>query len=381
MLYSYLKGLDVQPNGFVTEACEARSKCALEHNGTLTQGDVVSKQVNPSAADSHLLVKGTRMGPLEPFDLGALPDLIAEMRLMEANRDTLFPQVPASIRSTRPGYPVSQFLMRRPFGVYAPGVNKMTTASTWHQAQRGVPDGTQSFVATRYPLTPRDLATYVHSDVDGQYRDAVDMLLELGVPLKASVGSAQGFDAATEVRFVDFNKVHLYALVAEACDDALLLAWKHKWSYLMARPEELFGRVVQNPGMYPPAVEAAVGGAFLSQVYPEGSPKHPSYPAGHAVTAVACSSVLKGIFDEEFLIPEKAPSVDGLSLVATGNMLRVGDELDKLMENIAMSRNYAGVHWRFDFRNAVSSAEALASDVLIRRGRGNGASSFTSYNA
>ena len=41
------------------------------------------------------------------------------------------------------------------------------------------------------------------------------------------------------------------------------------------------------------------GNRLLSQCYPEGSPRHPSYPAGHAVNAGACATILKALFDEK----------------------------------------------------------------------------------
>ena len=37
---------------------------------------------------------------------------------------------------------------------------------------------------------------------------------------------------------------------------------------------------------------------LLSQVYPEGSPNHPTYTSGHATVAGACATILKAFFDK-----------------------------------------------------------------------------------
>src|SRR5207247_4375136 len=85
---------------------------------------------------------------------------------------------------------------------------------------------------------------------------------------------------------------------------------------------------------------------LLPQAFPEGSPLHPSYGAGHATVAGACVTVLKALFDESFLIPNPVvPGPDGRSLVRyTGpdaDRLTVGGELNKLAANVAIGRNFA----------------------------------------
>jgi hypothetical protein len=97
--------------------------------------------------------------------------------------------------------------------------------------------------------------------------------------------------------------------------------------------------------------------------YPEGCPTHPAYGAGHATVAGACTTILKALFDESFVIP--APVVaapDGRSLdpYVAGPPLTVGGELDKLASNIAFGRNIAGVHWRSDAVESLKLGEELA---------------------
>jgi hypothetical protein len=89
--------------------------------------------------------------------------------------------------------------------------------------------------------------------------------------------------------------------------------------------------------------------------FPEGSPTHPSYGAGHASVAGACVTILKAVFDENAVIDNPVqPSADGTTLVpyTGGDTLTVGGELNKLAGNIGCARNFGCVHWRSD--NAVS---------------------------
>src|SRR5207244_940824 len=81
--------------------------------------------------------------------------------------------------------------------------------------------------------------------------------------------------------------------------------------------------------------------ALLPHSYPEGAPTHPSYPAGHAVIAGACATVLKAFFNENFVIPQAVtPAPDGQTLKPyKEGELKVGAELDKLAENVALGRD------------------------------------------
>ena len=117
------------------------------------------------------------------------------------------------------------------------------------------------------------------------------------------------------------------------------------------------------------AIHRAGGPAILAecrQLYPEGCPTHPSYPAGHAAIAGACVTILKAFFDERRAIPNPmVAGSDGTALVPwQGAPLTVGGELDKLAANIALSRNTAGVHYRSDGLAGLQLGEAVAIDIL-----------------
>ena len=59
------------------------------------------------------------------------------------------------------------------------------------------------------------------------------------------------------------------------------------------------------------------------------------------------------------------PSADGSTLEPyTGAPLTVGGELDKLASNIALGRDFAGVHYRYDGEDGILIGEQVAIRVL-----------------
>jgi len=58
-------------------------------------------------------------------------------------------------------------------------------------------------------------------------------------------------------------------------------------------------------------------------------------------------------------------SADGSQLLPyTGAALTVGGELNKLASNVAIGRNFAGVHWRSDATESLKLGEELAIRFL-----------------
>jgi hypothetical protein len=120
---------------------------------------------------------------------------------------------------------------------------------------------------------------------------------------------------------------------------------------------------------------------LLPMAFPEGSPTHPAYGAGHATVAGACVTVLKALFDGDrpikpLLCAAKRkdgtpwgvvqPSHDGTALEPcdTTDDMTVGGELDKLASNVGIARNFAGVHWRSDYTASVTLGEEVALHFL-----------------
>src|SRR5205823_1929665 len=101
----------------------------------------------------------------------------------------------------------------------------------------------------------------------------------------------------------------------------------------------------------------------------EGSPLHPAYGAGHATVAGACVTILKAFFNESFVIPEPVvPGPDGHTLwpytCPGADRLTVGGELNELAANVALGRNFAGIHWRADYMESLKLGEAVAISIL-----------------
>jgi hypothetical protein len=146
------------------------------------------------------------------------------------------------------------------------------------------------------------------------------------------------------------------------------------------RPEEFGGRVHQNRALNrsnPIHADLSESLALeeifrrqrnylLPQSYPEGCPLHPAYPSGHATVSGGCATVLKAFFDESMVLPDcVAPSSDGLSLLPyKGPAVTVKGEVEKLAFNIAMGRNFAGIHYRSDASAGIRLGEEVAISVL-----------------
>jgi hypothetical protein len=288
---------------------------------------------------------------------------------------------------------VSQFLMHPvPFGALEidqrmetvpAGIDYLTDFGPWLNAQNGaaVP-GYPRDPVRRYIRNLRDLAQWVHVDALYQaYLDACLILLAEGAPF--SPGNPYA-GSQTQVGFGTFGGPHILSLVTEVATRALKCVWYQKWFvHRRLRPEEFGGRVhAHRTGMatYPlhtdilgspalDAVESKYGTFLLPQAFPEGSPTHPSYGAGHATVAGACVTILKAWFDEAHALQDPlVPTADGTALVPyagpdAGN-LTVGGELNKLAANIAIGRNGAGVHWRSDYTESVRLGEEIAIDIL-----------------
>jgi membrane-associated phospholipid phosphatase len=274
-----------------------------------------------------------------------------------------------------------------------PGMDFMTSYTEWLSIQRGnLPSQSSRFDPTRrYIRNGRDLAQWVHVDVlfQAYFHAMLILLTPPGSTDENSAGLGVPFDSANpyatsknQTGFGTFGGPHIAALMCEVATRALKAVWYQKWSvHRRLRPEAFAGRVhnyFSGGRFYPLAASelqgsAGVraifdrhGGFLLPMAFPEGSPLHPSYGAGHATVAGACVTILKAWFDESFPIPNPVvPSADGLSLVPySGAQLTVGGELNKLASNIATGRNHAGVHWRSDAAESFKLGEAIAISIL-----------------
>jgi hypothetical protein len=294
---------------------------------------------------------------------------------------------------------ISQFLLKPiPLGttrieqryrVPVAGNDFMTSFSEWTQIQAGFPPWREATYDTthRYIRNGRDLAEYVHYDFAFQaYLHAALILLNSG---PVSILNCNPFKSANspylvstvQEGFVTFGHAEVTDFLGRVTTAALKAAYYQKWAvHRRLRPEAMGGLVHQNKiGARKYAVHEALldssalkttlsrtGTYLLPQAYPEGCPLHPSYPAGHAVVGGACSIVLKACFNESMLLPGCVePDADGLSLApCSGYWPTVEQEVNKLAYNIAMGRNWAGIHYRSDDAAGLRLGEDVAISIL-----------------
>ncbi|CDF40600.1 vanadium-dependent bromoperoxidase, vBPO [Chondrus crispus] len=281
--------------------------------------------------------------------------------------------------------------------------------------------------AFRFITTPRDLATYVHFDALYQaYLNACLILLDnkvkfdQGIPMgEPDFNGNQGIpfqdpDFKDHQRgFAHFGGPHILSLVTEVATRALKAVRFQKFNtHRRLRPEAVGGlieRFNSNPddpqfqdvkplfealdedmlrrvashnreqnersdfGM-PRADDFNPAGdtletMLLPMAFPEGSPMHPSYGAGHATVAGACVTVLKAFFQHDATLDFcYVPSDDGSRLDDASHTLNkkltVEGELNKVCSNISIGRNWAGVHYFTDYIESILLGEQIALGIL-----------------
>lgn len=272
----------------------------------------------------------------------------------------------------------------------APGVNYITDFATWLAVQRGIAQPPDAFdPVPRYMRNGRDLGQWVHVDVLFQaYFQAFLILAGAGAPFDDG-HPYQG--NPNQIGFGTFGGPHIATLLCEVSTRALKAVWYQKWFvHRRLRPEAMAERVdrtLYHGAGYPVHAEILnsfsnsnrlggfmpAGNALLPMAFPEGSPTHPAYGAGHATVAGACVTILKAWFKEttrlvDIGLDPLQPTDDGLSLVpylgSDAGDLTVGGELNKIAANVALGRNTAGVHWRSDATESFKLGEQIAIGIL-----------------
>jgi hypothetical protein len=323
-----------------------------------------------------------------------------------------------------------------------PGTDYMVSMDTYVEVQRGIRPEVETYGATqgspvlapgrpprRFISTPRDLATYVHYDALYEaYLNACIILLGMGTPFDpafdhlSGVGAAAG-NLATRRNaggFALYGGPHILTLVTEVATRALKAVRFQKFNnHIRLRPEALAARIelarlcgaglsAEALASVPPKLLADIGafkqalddngtlgaiaggpGAntyFLPMAFPEGSPMHPAYGAGHATVAGACVTILKAFFDTSTVLVQsgdqvafkrlaphdqpiafRAPTDDGadkLDAFTPTQCLTLEGELNKLAANISIGRNMAGVHYFTDYYDSLRMGEAIAIAIL-----------------
>jgi PAP2 superfamily len=285
--------------------------------------------------------------------------------------------------------PVVSTVVQQLYRAGALGIDYLTSWSEWLVLQTGVPPfrAWTPDPQPKYIHNGRSLAEWVHYDFLYQaYHNAALILLnqspETVLNVNPNLNPNNPYKTTkVETGFATFGGPHICCLLGTVCQSALLAAWFQKWLvHRRTRPEEFGARVHQakvGAAKYPihpdlmnssalRAVFAANGTYLLPQAYAEGCPLHPAYPSGHATVAGACSVMLKAFFNEtEIMTNCVVASADGTSLAPYSDVtLTVGGEINKLAFNVAMGRNFAGIHYRSDAEAGIRLGEDVAIAML-----------------
>ncbi|MDY7106598.1 MAG: bromoperoxidase [Actinomycetota bacterium] len=324
------------------------------------------------------------------------------------------------------------------------GLDYMTDWRSWLDVQNGWDyRGLDQFEEERrFITTPRDLATYVHFDALYQaYLNACLLLLGIGAP--KSPGFPEPNPNELRDAFATFGDPHVLTLVTEVATRGLKAVRRQKFNYhRRARPEAIAGRLtlaavglagqlgeaeddvlrtleeipeplrasiaehneaqnaasiaqdrwVVHTGAEPTgAVDFDGNNLLLPMAFPEGSPMHPAYGAGHATVAGGCVTMLKAFFDMfdrdgpnglrvlelvkgEHGFVHLQPATDGRTLDRItvpddepDERLTIQGELDKLAANISVGRNMAGVHYYSDYYDSARMGERVAVGMLMEQ--------------
>lgn len=271
-------------------------------------------------------------------------------------------------------------------------VKNTTEYNTYLDIQRGKITGSPNFSGEyKYIYSGRVLGSVVHNDpMYYAYYNAALISLQNGLKLEyngTSVTSA----------WTDQGPPDCLASIAEVALAALRVAWNSKYNIgLKLRPEVMAYRIdqiyndvltgsdfeqIKNYLSYGKETLDEVfnkntnSNYLLTLMYPEGSPAHPSWTAGHAVLAGACITILKAFFkthDEDFnpLSWPNTPkhSIDGISLHeynrSDKNRLTIVGEFNKLASNMSLGRDFGGVHYRLDGVSGITLGENFAIKYL-----------------
>ncbi|MDJ0508487.1 MAG: phosphatidic acid phosphatase [Crocosphaera sp.] len=308
---------------------------------------------------------------------------------------------------------VSQFLLKdfnfgnqpiRQMSLYPrEGLDYMTDFETWNLVNNGDidPTGFDILDGTRYISTLRDAGQWVHVDFPHQSGLWATIIL-LGE--MAAISQASPYTGAIQksVAFGSLGGPDITVNSALAAVYGLKHAWFQKWGvHLRLRPEvyaqrlELFRREILGKPfdgtfkkLFGDATEVLQKTKVLDRIYehnllqntkfsrgdrkgtwllpmgfPEGSPAHPAYPGGHSVFIAAGATIAKAFFEDGPISSPVVPTADGQGLAAYtgGETLTVHGELNKLIANITLFRDGAGMHWRTDGTTSGSSGTTVAT--------------------
>lgn len=284
------------------------------------------------------------------------------------------------------------------------GIDLRETIDMQNGALTKLPAGTPSTkLAPKYIYSGRSLAEAVHNDPAYQFFYQAGLILS-SLGAKANYGWP---NYANQGSFVTNNgAASLLCSISEVAGYALKHCWYWKWQHSRKLRPETFALwvhdvktgLVENENNFDISEflfdnkilddiyalnNSWIMGAdsyTLPQAYREGSPIHPAYISGHAIIAGACCTILKIYFDNNQLwtslpgvISGTLSGIPGAVVQANSNgaalaayvgsdieNITVAGEINKLAFNVAMGRDWAGIHYRSDAQQGLNLGEKVA---------------------
>ncbi|KAJ1618448.1 phosphatidic acid phosphatase type 2/haloperoxidase [Pavlovales sp. CCMP2436] len=311
-----------------------------------------------------------------------------------------------------------------------PDTNNGLTWQGWLDIQNGVTDDTSTLPAGEaiHVHSPRVLGSNVHVDPPSSwYFNAAQIAGQMGIDatgIQSSISTSWATAGYIGARAPPSPRSTLEARAATHCHvfgsvnhvtiGAMRVAWHTKWSMIMQiRPEVLaqrlelvrkFPELVNGkrpiPGLaaIQQNMQAASGllqmvfndnkkwtggeeSLLLALQYPEGSPTHPSHPGTSRWARDGrwrMSNDPKGDARDargrsrRQARPAEASALGDVLIVYEGedvSEMTVNGELNKLGTNIALSRDWAGVHFRTDGDGGLLLGEEFAIAYLVDKAR------------
>lgn len=266
-----------------------------------------------------------------------------------------------------------------------------TDFQEWLALRNGISTGRSISLESgrRHVINGRDLATVARS-AGPTYLHALQILLTApvaGNPLAGGIGAplnpANPYLASlTQSSGSSFSSGFIQGLIALAGPLAIKTSYYQNW-YVnrRLRPEDYGGlihKIKTGAASYPIHQDVLSSDAlartfdtFRSYLLPlannTGAPTHPGYPSGATISAATPVTLLKAFFDESYVIPNPVqvdPSDPTRLIPYAGAPLTVGGELNKLVSNIGLGRDFNGFHVRSDISASQALGESLAISLL-----------------
>jgi hypothetical protein len=141
------------------------------------------------------------------------------------------------------------------------------------------------------------------------------------------------------------RNARLFAVIAQAMDDAMIAVFDAKYHFHFWRPATAIRNGDQDDNS---ATQRDAGWASLIE-----APMHPEYPSGHSILASTVATVLKADFG-----PQPVPELSTAS-PTLGGATRRWDSYAGFVREVSDARIWGGIH----FRSATDAGEAMGRQL------------------